>query len=154
MKKLVPCVVLLIAAVAGAATLSARQAPDPTREIVKSYLEIQAQLAGDRTDGLKAPSRAIAAQAAAVGPSGATLAKAAAAIEGAADITAAREAFGPLSDAVIARVQADGSKEAAADLKIAYCPMVKKSWLQREDQVRNPYYGAQMLTCGELKPLK
>jgi hypothetical protein len=55
---------------------------------------------------------------------------------------------------VIARVQADGSKEAAADLKIAYCPMVKKSWLQREEQVRNPYYGAQMLTCGELKPLK
>ncbi len=32
--------------------------------------------------------------------------------------------------------------------------MVKRSWLQRGERVRNPYYGASMLTCGELKPVK
>jgi hypothetical protein len=25
------------------------------------------------------------------------------------------------------------------------------SWLQKEDKVRNPYYGTLMLECGELK---
>jgi hypothetical protein len=26
--------------------------------------------------------------------------------------------------------------------------MVKKSWLQKEPDIRNPYYGTAMLTCG------
>jgi hypothetical protein len=59
-----------------------------------------------------------------------------------------------LSDAVIALVQTDGFTEAAADLRLAYCPMAKRSWLQRDDRLRNPYYGSAMLSCGEFKPLK
>lgn len=29
-----------------------------------------------------------------------------------------------------------------------YCPMVKANWLSKEVAVKNPYYGASMLTCG------
>jgi len=29
-----------------------------------------------------------------------------------------------------------------------YCPMVKANWLSKEAAVKNPYYGASMLTCG------
>lgn len=29
-----------------------------------------------------------------------------------------------------------------------YCPMVKANWLSKETAVKNPYYGASMLTCG------
>jgi hypothetical protein len=29
--------------------------------------------------------------------------------------------------------------------------MAQKSWLQKYGPVKNPYYGASMLTCGEFK---
>jgi hypothetical protein len=118
--------------------------------VVGSYLEIQAQLAADKVDGIKAPSAAIAAKAEALGKGGAAIAKAAKAVEGAKDIAAAREAFGPLSDAVIAAARAEGFNE-LKDVKVAYCPMAKKSWLQKGEEMRNPYYGTVMSTCGEFK---
>jgi hypothetical protein len=138
------------------ASPSAQQAASTAdlRAVVRSYLEIQTHLAADRFAEVRAPASTLAAQAAALGKNGEAIAKAAAALQSAADLAAAREAFGPLSDAVIARVQADGSPEALSDLRLGYCPMAKRSWLQREEQVRNPYYGKGMLTCGELKPVK
>jgi hypothetical protein len=33
---------------------------------------------------------------------------------------------------------------------LQYCPMKKASWLSSEKQIRNPYYGSSMLTCGEV----
>jgi hypothetical protein len=120
--------------------------------MVKSYLDIQDALVGDRFADVKTPAGALAAQAAALGADGAPIGKAATAVEAAADIKAAREAFGALSDALIARVQANGSTP-DGELRLAYCPMVKRSWLQRDAQIRNPYYGKSMPTCGEFKPL-
>jgi Cu(I)/Ag(I) efflux system membrane fusion protein len=36
----------------------------------------------------------------------------------------------------------------------AYCPMARDgegaSWLQREAELRNPYFGAMMLRCGDI----
>lgn len=32
----------------------------------------------------------------------------------------------------------------------AYCPMKKASWLSTEKEIRNPYYGNAMLTCGKV----
>jgi hypothetical protein len=32
-----------------------------------------------------------------------------------------------------------------------YCPMVKKSWLQKDPQIVNPYAGKDMAGCGEKK---
>jgi Protein of unknown function (DUF3347) len=127
---------------------------DATKAIVTSYLEIQAQLAADHFENVKGPARALTAQAVALGKQGADLAKAATAFEAAADLKGAREAFGALSDAVIAHVKASPSKDVGSDLRLAYCSMVKKSWLQRDAQVRNPYYGTTMSNCGEFKPLR
>jgi hypothetical protein len=142
----------LILACLSLSVVSTLAAQQPADAIVKPYLEIQAQLAADRFEEAKAPAKALAAQAASLGQErGGRIVKAAADVEKAADIKAARDAFGPLSDAVIERLKADGGGDG---LKIGFCPMIKRSWVQREDQVKNPYFGASMLTCGELKPAK
>jgi hypothetical protein len=137
---------------------SGAQAPpssptEPLRGIVKTYLEIHALLAQDKFDGLKGPAGTLASQTAALGQDGAQLAQAAAAFSAAKDLKLARDAFGPLSDALIARVKADGRTDLASDLRVGYCPMNRKSWIQREEMVRNPYYGTAMLTCGSVQPV-
>ena len=128
-------------------------ASEDLKAVVNSYLEIQARLAADKIDGIKAPAQAIAARAAKMGDGGAALVKGAQAIERAADINAARDAFGPLSDAVIAAAKAEGWKD-LGDVRLAYCPMVKQHWLQKDEKIRNPYYGSAMLECGEFKEIK
>ena len=35
-------------------------------------------------------------------------------------------------------------------VNVAYCPMAPGSWLQTGKEIRNPYYGASMLKCGEI----
>jgi membrane fusion protein, copper/silver efflux system len=133
--------------VVGAASL---QASDAMKAIVGSYLEIHAQLTADKIDGIKTPANALASRAEAMGPSGAAMVKAANAVAASADIKAARDAFGSLSDAVVAAAKAEGYKD-LGDVKLAYCPMVQKSWLQKGDQIQNPYYGQAMSSCGEFK---
>jgi len=146
MKKLIIPMLFALAAFTGA-TL---QASDAMKAIVGSYLEIQGRLAADKVDGIKPAARAIGEQAARMGAEGAAIVKAAKSMEDAADLKTAREAFGGLSDAVIAVGTAEGWKD-LPDLRVAYCPMVKKSWLQKDDAIKNPYYGSGMLTCGEIK---
>lgn len=34
---------------------------------------------------------------------------------------------------------------------VMYCPMKKASWLSSEEEVKNPFYGKSMLTCGSVK---
>jgi Cu(I)/Ag(I) efflux system membrane fusion protein len=136
-----------------AASALVQQPPSATTTaMLTPYLEVQAHLAADRFEAIKAPAASLASQAAAAGKSGEGIARAAAALQKAQDIEAAREAFGPLSDAVIAHLKAEGVNP--ADVRLGFCPMVKRAWLQQGDQVRNPYYGSAMLTCGELTPLK
>jgi len=144
MKNFVFCA--LVIAVAAGATMP--RAAEGLKEVVGSYLEIQAQLATDKFEGVKPAATALAARADAMGEAGAAIAKAAKTVAAAADLKAARDSFGPLTDAVVAAAKADGWKD-LGDVKLAYCPMVKRSWLQKEDQIRNPYYGGAMLTCGE-----
>ena len=120
---------------------------DDVKAVVNSYLEVHAALATDKLNAVKAPAGALAARADQMGESGAAIAKAARAVEQAKDIQTARDAFAPLSDAVIAAAKA----AKLPDVKIAYCSMVKASWLQKESTIRNPYYGSAMSTCGEFK---
>jgi Cu(I)/Ag(I) efflux system membrane fusion protein len=125
-------------------------ASDAMKAIIASYLDIHAHLFTDKMDGVKPAAAAIAAQASSMGAGGATMVAAAKRMEAAADLKTAREAFGVLSDAVIAAGKAEGWKD-VPDVKMAYCPMVNKSWLQKEGSIRNPYYGPMMPTCGEFK---
>lgn len=61
----------------------------------------------------------------------------------ASDIETLRSNFKPLSESLLAQELPQGFAR-------AYCPMYDNgsSWIQREGPVRNPYYGAFMLTCG------
>jgi hypothetical protein len=127
-------------------------ASESLKAIVESYLTFQSQLAADKVGEIKAPARAIAERAVKMGKEGADLAKAATSLEAASDIKSARTAFGTLTDAVMAAGKAEGWKDVEG-VRLAFCPMVKQSWLQKEEQIRNPYYGSGMLTCGEFKPL-
>ena len=139
-----------------AAGIMAAEGSEPSeamKAIVAAYLDIQTQLVADKTDSIGAQARAIGEQASRIGQPGAALAAAAGALEKAADLKAAREAFGPLSDAVIAAAKADGWTDVSG-LKLAYCPMVKRSWLQAENTLQNPYYGRAMPACGEFRKMQ
>jgi Cu(I)/Ag(I) efflux system membrane fusion protein len=133
----------LCVALAGAGVLAAGD----WKSVVDPYLKVQAALAGDKTDGVSANASAVAAAALKLGPAGAPVVDAARKVAAAADLKAARTAFMDLSETLIAAA----GDALAGDIRIAYCPMVKKRWLQTGREIRNPYYGSQMLTCGTFK---
>ena len=146
-------IILVVAAGALLAmTSSAAQAPAASlTAVIRPYLEIQQKLAADRTDGIGRDAAAVAAAAAALGPQGGAIAKAAGALEHATKLDAMRSAFGDLSEAVLAAAKADGWS-GLDDVKVAYCPMAKHNWLQKGEQVQNPYYGKAMPSCGSFTP--
>lgn len=141
---------VLVLAILGVVAVAGVQA-HPAHEVVASYLKIQAALAGDTLEGVQPAAKVLTGEAAKMGMAGEEVVKAARAVAAATDIKEARAAFGPLSDAVIAIVKAD---PATHDVKLAYCAMANASWLQKEEKIRNPYYGSSMLTCGEFQPLE
>jgi len=79
--------------------------------------------------------------------------KAAIAITEAKDIESLRVAYGSLNTAFISKVKQTGLSSGA--LYVDFCPMALNDkgayWLSAEKEIRNPYMGAQMLTCGEVK---
>lgn len=62
------------------------------------------------------------------------------------DLAGAREAFYELSKPMVRL----NELLAGQKLRIVYCPMAKKSWLQREEEIVNPYHGRSMADCGEI----
>jgi hypothetical protein len=118
--------------------------------LLDPYFRIQSQLTDDKTDGLKSDAELVAKAAASLGTAGESIVSAAQQLAQAATLGSAREAFGALSAAVIG--YAESTRTATAgDVKKAYCPMLKKSWLQKGEKIRNPYLGKQMPDCGEIK---
>ncbi len=74
------------------------------------------------------------------------LTEAAGALAQASDLEAARDAFYTLSKPLV-RYRA----VAVGDLPVvAYCAMARRSWLQPEGDLGNPYYGQSMPRCGEV----
>jgi membrane fusion protein, copper/silver efflux system len=126
------------------------RAADSFTALLDPYFRIQSALVDDRTDTLGADAAEMVRHAQGLGAEGKSIAGAAAELRSAADLQSARLAFGKLSAAVIA--YAEHTKESpGADVATMYCPMVKKSWLQKGEEVRNPYYGKAMPGCGEKK---
>lgn len=144
-------VVALVLALVGMAAVAQAQDKPAAQGVVDSYLKIHAALAGDTLEGVSAALESLVTQAKQIGgPAGGQVVKAAGAVGAAKDVNAAREAFKPLSEAVIAIVKQDPKGH---EVKLAYCPMADASWLQTDEQIRNPYYGSSMLTCGTFKPI-
>ena len=74
-------------------------------------------------------------------------------IQSSSDIEAQRKSFSSLSDYLYKSVKAFGlgGKEAFYD----FCPMAFNNegayWLSDQEQIKNPYFGDKMLTCGSVK---
>ncbi len=62
------------------------------------------------------------------------------------DLATAREAFYEISKTMVRL----NELRAGDKLKVVYCAMAKKSWLQREEKIVNPYHGKSMGGCGEV----
>ena len=137
-----------IAAIAAAlAALAVPASAAVADGLAAPYLHIQVALANDSTDGVAEAARAITAEAAGMGEQAAAIGAAAETLADATDLQSARDAFGPLSDALIVY----GRDVGFGELRLAYCPMVDKEWLQETSEIRNPFYGSMMLTCGEFR---
>lgn len=130
--------------------VAASPAQAEIKDLVDPYLRIHASLAADKVDGVKADAAAIVTAAGALGADGVKLREAATTLEAAADLKAARTSFGDVTDALLAYAEQTKTR-LPADVKVAYCPMAGKSWLQKDEAIANPYYGSSMLTCGAFK---
>jgi len=65
----------------------------------------------------------------------------------------ARKKFKSISHAVVTLATEVRGQSANTAFKHFFCPMVKQGegdWLQVEDELSNPYFGSEMLRCGEL----
>jgi len=121
---------------------------------------ISEALAADKTDGVKEAAEAILTLSKALKPEQSTSAhaghlkmipaqvtKGAEQVAKATDLQGARDGFKVLTAPVV--MWAKMAKPAG--LYVLYCPMQKASWLQKNDTVRNPYHGSEMLGCGRVE---
>lgn len=74
-------------------------------------------------------------------------------IAASADMNKQRKAFSTLSNEMATLVK--GGKLSAGSLYVEYCPMANNNegayWLSNEKEIKNPYFGDMMLTCGSVK---
>lgn len=138
----------LLLAAAGIVLGAGSAAAELPADVAAPYIHIQATLAADSTEGVGEAARAIVAAAGDLGDAGAAIVMAANAVSLADDLVKTRAAFGLLSDAMIKFSDAAGLGE----LKIAFCPMARKSWIQEDGDIANPYHGSEMLRCGSFRP--
>jgi hypothetical protein len=118
--------------------------------LIDPYLQVQVALSSDQFNGIAAHAQAIGTAATALGKDGEPIVASAKKLVAAKDIAAARTAFGEVSDAIEAYATKTKSTYPAG-VRVAYCPMVDKPWLTKDKEIRNPYYGASMSTCGSFK---
>jgi hypothetical protein len=64
------------------------------------------------------------------------------------DIKIQRQHFSNLSDNMVTLAKA--VKLTTQPIYQAYCPMKKANWLSNDKDIKNPYYGNSMLTCGKV----
>ena len=148
----------LIGLVAGAVACAPAPATNKTpaagtemiRTVIDPYLKIQAALATDSMDEVKANAGNIATAATALGAPAMKIDTAAVQLASAADIADARGKFGTLSDAVDTYMTGLHLTPPEG-VKVAFCPMVHKPWLQEGSAIANPYYGKEMPTCGSFR---
>lgn len=127
--------------------------------VLGSYLEVQQALAADTMKGVQEAAKRIAKASRTLDSVSATgkhaahyknlpsrIETAATLLSQAKDIEQARRALRKLSMPMA--MWATMSKPTGID--VVFCSMAKGSWLQKQGTVANPYYGADMLTCGEV----
>ncbi len=149
---------ILGAAVALTVPVQASEMPAGTLEkLVGLYVPLQEALAGDSAAKVAEQAGKLATEAESVLKSKGEK-PSLEAIEKLEDVVAAakgmkgpaiqelREQFKPLSLAVGRLVEA----QPVAGHGIYFCPMADAYWVQKSGALKNPYYGAKMLGCGEV----
>ncbi len=128
---------VVLTAAAPVAAGSAQSGPADFATQLNEYVEVQEALAADDFATAMAQLEEFAGI-----TDDATRALAVHALE-AGDIEEMRARFKPLSESLTEQALPQGFAR-------AYCPMYDNgsAWVQRDGPVRNPYYGAFMLTCG------
>ena len=119
--------------------------PDRVAVAFDHYEAIRVALAADHVTDVPRNAKALEVMADELGVPAAK--KAAAQLATVADIKAARDAFGPLSAALIPVFE----KAKLKDVHVFTCSMVNQSWAQKGKDIQNPYYGKSMLACGTPK---
>jgi hypothetical protein len=146
-------VLVFVAAACGPAPMTdktPKAGGEMSRAVLDPYLKIQAALADDSMDGVKANAGNIATAATALGAPAMKIDTTAVQLASAAEIEDARDKFGALSEAIDSYMT--GLKlKAPEGVKVAFCPMVQKPWLQASATIDNPYYGKSMSTCGSFR---
>ncbi|AOM75733.1 DUF3347 domain-containing protein [Pedobacter steynii] len=125
---------------------------DRLNAVYPHYLKLStALIAGDVAEA-KVAAQAVELGAKELG-NGAALLALTSKISNASDLEVQRTAFAALSADFIERVKASGVN--SGEIYVEYCPMAMNdkgaSWLSNDKDIKNPYYGASMLTCGEVK---
>lgn len=127
--------------------------------ILKQYMKVQTVLASDANTGVQAAAKSIAAHAGKLDATTVTgehaehykklpmkIKAAALAMSKATSIETARNAFRELSKPMAMW----GTMSKPKGVDVLFCSMAKASWLQKTGAVKNPYYGASMLACGQV----
>lgn len=140
----------ILLCVVGLPTFAQADDVDDARRVLSSYETIRVALAADNGAGVAVPARRIAqigrasqnAHLRRAARAGSTLATVSAT-----DLPALRRAFGELSRPLVALLSAT---PALTGYHLFECPMADgyKRWIQRTEQIENPYMGSRMLACG------
>lgn len=133
-------------------TETSTEAANDTAKVYHAYLAVKDALV--KTDG-KAAQQAATELTTALSPikgcdEAEGLSKKIAATD---DVKSQRINFLQLSQDVIPLVK--GLKTKTAPMYVAYCPMANEGnggyWLSAQKEIKNPYYGDEMMDCGEVK---
>ena len=147
------CVLLALSLAACSPSL-ANKAPGPggemSRAVLDPYLKVQTSLFNGSIDDLRANAGNIATAATALGAPAMKIDTTALQLASAGDLADAREKFGALSEAIDTYMTGLQLRPPES-VKVAFCPMVKKPWLQEGSTLANPYYGSAMPTCGSFR---
>ncbi len=72
---------------------------------------------------------------------------------GASSVKEQRTVFSALSNEIIALVKS--AKIISGEFYVAFCPMANQNsggfWLSNQKEIKNPYFGKMMLSCGSVK---
>ncbi len=129
---------------------AAPAAPDATELMITQAVSIADALAHDRLDNVSTNAASITLEATSLGKPAAKIASAASGMQKATKIADVRNAFGKFNEALVAYLESQ-KRAPGEGIRVAVCPMLQKPWLQKDGPIENPYYGSQMLTCGNFK---
>ena len=131
---------------------SVRIEDDNLHAVYQQYLKLSQALTDGDVSAARLASNALEAGARIV-PGGNGLATAAANVTMASSIEKQRSSFSIISNEMVALVKNSGLR--SGQIYVDYCPMALNDkgayWLSSQEDIKNPYFGDAMLTCGEIK---